>query len=424
MLVHANRQAAIVATTQRSREKTQSIWKTLCQSLGADATLTGVDPRFHVRYLELFGIRYRKGDISKSHLPVRAHTVEVALSDVGALFTSLDLPDPRMQPGTSTYTPALKKWLIAIHKQDPASSRVYPCNITILKAAFRLPKPSPGQLHARHLNLIGYFYLNRPGEVLKSPNSETSRSSPFRLCDVEFLSPTGRLYRIDHSPAVRNDVQTRKNRHSSLVYTDQKNGIKGEKITHVPTGDDRYCPVRALEHVVLHLLEHNAPLDTPLYTYYTYNKKTKQYKQSAITPYMSTKLLKACAANVFDITGIPPEKISSRSLCPGGATALLCAGNEPTNVALIGRWRSEAMLRYLRTQASPAVRKFALQMLQHAASTFNPATVVSDDDDDTLTYDGIPLEAPANLRDRFDPTDDVDDDDTDTDVAAAAIPAV
>ena len=69
-----------------------------------------------------------------------------------------------------------------------------------------------------------------------------------------------------------------------------------------------------------------------------------------------------------------PLRISARSLRPGGATALLCAGVDPDSIALLGRWKSDAMLRYLGIQATSHTRNLAQLMVQHGAFTFIPAS--------------------------------------------------
>ena len=51
-------------------------------------------------------------------------------------------------------------------------------------------------------------------------------------------------------------------------------------------------------------------------------------------------------------TGILSSKITARSLRPGGATALLCANVGTEAIMLLGRWKSDAMFRYLRVQAA------------------------------------------------------------------------
>ena len=44
--------------------------------------------------------------------------------------------------------------------------------------------------------------------------------------------------------------------------------------------------------------------------------------------------------------------------------ALLVAGVDTDRIKLMGRWRSDAMLRYLTVQAEPIMRHFAEKMLQ------------------------------------------------------------
>lgn len=411
MSVHQIRQHSIVASSRTARANTQAVWVQLCQDHGADPSFTGLDPAFHLRFLELFGQRYRTGEISKSGQPVRAHTVETALGDVGAYFTSLDKPDPRLHPGNGLYLPALKKWLVALHKEDPSSSRTYPCSVRILQAMYTFPRLSGADRHARDLGVVGFFYMNRPGEVVHTSNTDGGRSSPFRLCDVSFVRNTRRLRVAQHGAGILNDVQpgaTQKaltgSSESTLTYTDQKNCIKGEAVSHVPTGDDNICPTRALERIVTHLLQHGAPLSTPLHDYYQGGKRYH------VNTTRLTALLQRAAKTVEKQTGIPHKKITTRSLRPGGATALLCAGQEPINIALVGRWRSEAMLRYLRAQTTPAAKRFAHLMLRHGNFTYTHTGAAANETGDDEFF-GVPQQLSPALASTFDPTDDASDDD-------------
>ena len=43
--------------------------------------------------------------------------------------------------------------------------------------------------------------------------------------------------------------------------------------------------------------------------------------------------------------------------------ALLCAKVDPDVIQLLGRWRSDEMLRYLHVQAEPIMRHFARKMV-------------------------------------------------------------
>ena len=83
-------------------------------------------------------------------------------------------------------------------------------------------------------------------------------------------------------------------------------------------------------------------------------------------------------------TGILADKITATSLRPGSATALLCANVGTEAIVLLGRWKSDAMFRYLRVQAATA--NFSQQMLDAGNFTFTPSV---------FKRAGLPNEAPA-----------------------------
>jgi hypothetical protein len=87
-----------------------------------------------------------------------------------------------------------------------------------------------------------------------------------------------------------------------------------------------------------------------------------------------TSRLRLAAATVRAHTGIDPQLLSARSLRPGGATALLCAGIDPDVIQLLGRWKSDAMLRYLRVAAHAHSAPLAQRMLDAGAYSFAPNT--------------------------------------------------
>jgi hypothetical protein len=78
---------------------------------------------------------------------------------------------------------------------------------------------------------------------------------------------------------------------------------------------------------------------------------------------MLTTSLRNVATTLFPITGFPPADISARALRAGGAMALLCAQVDENIIKLVGRWRSDQMLRYLHLQAYPQMHTFATRMV-------------------------------------------------------------
>jgi hypothetical protein len=67
-----------------------------------------------------------------------------------------------------------------------------------------------------------------------------------------------------------------------------------------------------------------------------------------------------------------PNDITAKSLRAGGAMALLLAQVDTDVIRLIGRWRSDEMLRYLHLQAQPVMKNFARRMLQGGVYTLLP----------------------------------------------------
>jgi len=70
--------------------------------------------------------------------------------------------------------------------------------------------------------------------------------------------------------------------------------------------------------------------------------------------------------------GLTPTDISVRSLRASGAMALLCANVDTDRIRLLGRWRSDEMLRYLHVQADPVVAPIASAMLRNGHFTLLP----------------------------------------------------
>ena len=93
---------------------------------------------------------------------------------------------------------------------------------------------------------------------------------------------------------------------------------------------------------------------------------------------MITKLLKGGVSLSGENLGFLPKDVSARSLRAAGAMALLCSGIDTNIIWLIGRWRSDEMLRYLHSQAEPLVRGFSKRMVTHGNYSMLPGQRVLD----------------------------------------------
>ena len=53
---------------------------------------------------------------------------------------------------------------------------------------------------------------------------------------------------------------------------------------------------------------------------------------------------------------VNPDNIATRSLRSSSAMALLLGGIDPDHIRIVGRWRSDAMFRYLHSHALPLIK--------------------------------------------------------------------
>ena len=208
---------------------------------------------------------------------------------------------------------------------------------------------------------LAFFFLLRPGEY----TGHTANAKPFRLCDVRLrrggtwldvlTCPIHLLHQADYV---------------TLEFTDQKNSVKGEVIGHGRSHHPACCPVSAAVRRIQHLRHHNSPPTAPLASYYT-----TQWLR--VRPAHITKALRAAVLVLGEATlGFSTKDIEARSLRAGGAMALLCADVDKDKIQLLGRWRSDAMLRYLHIQAQPFMYRFAERMATHGSFVLLPNQTV------------------------------------------------
>lgn len=206
---------------------------------------------------------------------------------------------------------------------------------------------------------LAFFYLLRPGEYTASPTETT----PFAFADIQLFIGHNRLS-LTHAT----DAAIRTSTFARLTFTTQKNGVQGKVIGLARSGEPLLCPVRVLIHRVLHLQHHYASLNTPLATYFHQGQAHTKVTPSDIT----TALCHAVNLLGPELLGFNAADISARSLRAARAIALLCAQVDTDIICLIGRWRSDEMLRYLHVQAEPVMQNFAACMLQRGDFILHP----------------------------------------------------
>ena len=350
-------------------------------------SLRTVDAAQRLNYLLVFGIRYRR--LGATNNPVRADTVDTALLAVGQGIADLGIPDPRKASRESnSLNPVLTDFLKALRDEDDPQTRAYPANITILRALrevldFQHPQHGVLNQHTVDLIIVAFYWLCRPAECTRA-ETDNARSQAFlfrhihlTIDDTSYCAPDAPLNDLNSLSRIRN---------ATLQFDDQKNAVRGESVSHRTNSDPFFCPGKALGRIARRLKLAGAAPDTPIYMHY--NPRRGYQGWYPVKSIHVTNALRHAAGLVRPTTGIEPALLSARSLRPGGATALLCAGVDGNAVQLLGRWKSDAMLRYLRIQAATVANNFAQLMLDHGSYTFAPQV---------FSAAGLPNETPPDV---------------------------
>jgi hypothetical protein len=266
--------------------------------------------------------------------------------------------DPRLT-ASGKHDFRLGRLFAAYAKQDPAPIRVKPVPIQVIQHALQLAlaAPSDDNLAVANMILIAFFFLMRPGE-----HTVVKDNTPFKLKDIQFHVGHQR-YNATTIPLILLPTAS----FVTFTYDTQKNAVRNEAIGLGRSGGGPLCPVAATAQRVLYLRQHQASLDTPLGTYYSPNGQSKTVTSDNIT-----QTLRFSLRHFGDTLGIAVSDISARSLRAAGAMALLCAHVDHDTIRLIGRWRSDEMLRYLHAQAQPVMHDFARRMVLGGHYTFLP----------------------------------------------------
>lgn len=239
-------------------------------------------------------------------------------------------------------------------KEDPPANRVKPIPIQVIRRITDIAATLPPDAHVlcavADMIIIAFFFLLRPGEYTDLP----SETTPFSFADIQlFLGPL-RLNLCTSSSA-----QLLAATSAALTFTTQKNGMENEVIKLGRSDNPFLCPTLAIARRVLHLLRAaNAPGHAPLGRVFTPSGVRK------VTPTLITKILRDAVSYIGANLGFLATEVLARSLRVAGATALLFANIDPDVIRLLGRWRSNEMLRYLHVFAEPVMRHFTQQMLQ------------------------------------------------------------
>ena len=146
----------------------------------------------------------------------------------------------------------------------------------------------------------------------------------------------------------------------SLTFEWQKNDERMDTVTHMASGDAFLCPVRQWAAIVKRIWGYpGANDDTPVSAVWRYGRI-----EHISSKEMVAALQAAVVAVGEDVLGIKKEEVGTHSLRSGAAMAMYLGECPVYTIMMIGRWSSDAFLRYIRKQVEQFSHNVSCKMIK------------------------------------------------------------
>lgn len=347
LLVQTEVETGVVAGTARSQCNIWLTWLECCASISFDPWLQSIrDP---VPILQVFAHRVRTGELSLSGSVALSRSPEAYIRAIGQTFARLGAPDPRLNTfGDIDFR--LSRQYSSYRKADPPPTWVKPILLSLLHHVFQWAT-------VQNVNHCQQRTMILPSSSYSVPeNIVFPVLMPFIHSDYAMWGSALQL--IDWTFLLQMKPPLWAATSCSLTFSTQKNGTRGEIVGHAQSMALHACPVTTLIRLVLRLRLDQAPPYMPLCSVYLQQKWMLIITSAQITTGLRLQVV------IHGLQfGLIPADVSARSLRASGAMALLLGGIDADRIKLVGRWKTDEMLRYLHAQAEPVMHQFSQAML-------------------------------------------------------------
>ncbi len=221
---------------------------------------------------------------------------------------------------------------------------------TKLFASYSSTDPAVRRKAALHSTIFKILRQDKRTPITSAIGEISNGALPFAMRACEYSTttdpePKTHIITLRDLRFYKNGREIFKNRSSAdtilITFTDQKNGVKNEQITRQRGTNPNFCPVRIWARIFDRIFNYpGTTLDTPV------NAVLSKGKVKYITSAAVSKQIKRAA--VLSNSGLNIDDVSPHSIRATFATMLFHEGHSLSDVKLMGRWRSDAFLLYIR----------------------------------------------------------------------------
>ena len=329
----------------------------MCGIGSKDPFLDGFSANNRVRLLMAFSQAIRDCFFSKStkgYDQLVASTCETAVNNVGKAFTATGRLDPRHDSCGDT-VPLLQRLFRGYKNNDPGTTQQKAIPWPLIKQMCARPcgnRDSPLDIFSK-LMMLAFFFAMRSCEYLKVEKSEERRTSPLRKRNIVFMKDHTVL---DHSSRYLEQADT-----VTLYFEFQKRDLRNDSVTQAKTGHSRDCPVKAAAAIIRRMQRQGMSDHDFIYSFI--HEKTK--KKTTFTSRVAKQMLREFIGLVEQGNyGLTADEIGLHSMRSSSAMAMYMNGVPVYTIMLLGRWSSDAFLRYIRSQVETFGHDVSAKMIE------------------------------------------------------------
>ena len=265
----------------------------------------------------------------------KAKSVRAALDNVSQAFKLANRPEPHLD-GDGKLALILQRQLRGYRATDPAEKRQIAISGSVLREFYRLSLSAMDKVRCE-LFIGAFFFAMRSCEYLSVQGKRKTKLLCIR--NVKFFQGKRVVKHSDPLLHLASSV--------SITFEEHKRGSKGDTITHHRTKDSVLCPVKVWAKIVSRILSYESSGPDTLVNMFRLNTGV-MHKFSGKDLLMH--LQRAAASLGSDSLGYTPDQIGLHSARSGAAMAMYLAGVPVFTIMLLGRWSSDAFLRYIRKE--------------------------------------------------------------------------
>jgi hypothetical protein len=303
------------------------------------------------KLLSAFAQAIREGRFcSKKSKNIKAESVRATLDHVAQAYKLGDRPDPRLD-ADGKFAYILQRQLRGYSSTDEPASPQVAVTASVLREFHKLAISSMDKALCE-LFTGAFFFAMRSCEYLKVSGQRKTKLLALR--NIRFYK--GRRL-ILHSDPLLHLAEC-----VSITFEIQKKESKNDIITQFRSSDQTLCPVKIWTKIVRRISSYTGSTkDTTVNTFILPNNKFHLFSGTELL-----KKLRLAATSIGpDILGFTADQLGLHSARSGSAMAMYLAGIPVFTIMLLGRWSSDAFLRYIRKQVKEFSKGISDKMIQN-----------------------------------------------------------